>query len=139
LIVVVFVAIKTQTGRTRKYKRPLIFKVGDDGVDWCEQYACIGTGADAADSLLSYRGHDETTLGYRATYHVYEAMKFGAEVAPDVGAGTIAIVYDNGSRIVAENLKGAYVKALRKKFAKLLGPRTVGKLPLLRERDVSQF
>ena len=139
LLIVVFVRTKTRTGRFRKYKRPIIFKVGDSGVDWCEQYGCIGSGADTADAILAYREHDESALAYRAMYHVHEAMTLGAKVSPGVGEGVLAIVYDDGEDIVSKQPKGPYRRALRRMFARRIGPREVSRPPAMRDRDLGEF
>ena len=139
LLIVVFVPAKTRAGKMRKYKRPLIFRVGDDGVDWCEQYGCIGTGGGAAEAMLAYREHDEGTLAYRAMYHVHEAMALGAKVSPGVGEGILAIVYDDGKNIVSWQPRGPYRRKLRAMFARRIGPREVKKLPRLRQRDLAEF
>lgn len=139
LIIVVFLPRKTPTGRVRKYKSPWIFRVGNQGVDWCEQYGCIGSGADVAESILSYREQDEETPAYRSMYHVHEAMALGAKVSPGVGEGALAIVYDNGDKIVSEQPTGKYRAMLDRVFKKRIGPRQVKKLPKLRSHDLKEF
>ncbi len=139
LIIVVFVTVITQTGRARRYKRPLIFTAGDEGLHWCEQYGCVGSGFYAADAMLAYRKQGEDTTAQRTMYHVHEALTLGATVAPGVGEGALAIVYDNGKEIVAEQPRSRYREKLETLFKRRLGPRTVKNLPNLRPSDLHEF
>jgi len=138
IIIVVFVRDKTPKGRPKKYRTPIIFCVGDRGLSPEEQYACIGSGYDAADTFLAYREQQENVSAERTMFHVFEALAVGAAVAPGVGKGELAIVYDGGSEIIAEQPTGKYKKRLRDTFLKRLGPRTVT-APRLRPRDLAEF
>jgi hypothetical protein len=70
-------------------RNPRVFKFDWDEFSECTQFACIGSGASAADHSLYRRGQSPYTPIPLSIYHVFEAKKFG-ELSPAVGVKTKA-------------------------------------------------
>jgi 20S proteasome alpha/beta subunit len=110
-----------------------IFRVGlNGGVEECDNFAAIGSGAPIAEGILFQREQeDNMTLG-RTTYHLYEAMKLGS-IASDVGQEhTLDVLYppgEKGEEIVGERLTEKAERFLQRKF-KRLGPKKFANMPL---------
>ena len=70
---------------------PRLFKFEHNRLTECTQFACIGSGANAAEHSLFRREQNQHTPLSLSLYNVWEAKKFG-ELSPTVGQSTYTMV-----------------------------------------------
>ncbi len=122
-------------------RQPRIYKIDAwGGVELCENFAAIGTGAIIAEGVLYQRKHEARDPLGPSLYHVFEAMKLGS-IASDVGQEhTIDVLYPQGERgrsLRGETLTEKTRRFLERRFKKL-GPKQFERLKLPKnafERD----
>jgi len=77
---------------------PRIFKVSQDTVWYCDDFAVIGTGTAIGESSLYFRSQSPITDFETTVYQVYEAKRL-AENAPGVGKKTILLALRPGAPV----------------------------------------
>lgn len=110
-----------------------IYRVDKNGIEPCDNFATIGSGATIAEGSLYQRQHELSSPIGPTIYRVFEAMKLGS-IAPTVGTEhTINILYpprkDATVRDMMDDLKDSTRKFLDRKFREY-GPKPFKILPL---------
>lgn len=125
---------------------PFIFRINAESLEYCENFAAIGTGMEIAESILSQRKQDEFRTNFSKTiYNIYEAGRL-ASVAPPPGVGkehTICIFYrPKDGKPQGKELTSKAYKLLEEKYQKF-GPKPVRSFDLeesfLEECDFGEF
>lgn len=107
---------------------PYLWRTGEEMVEYCDNFAAIGSGMDIAEASLCQRKRDENTSLAKTIYHVFEAGKL-ATLAGVAGVGkdhTISVLYppDDKNLLLIRDVSSKGVKMLEQKF-KEYGPKHV--------------
>jgi hypothetical protein len=110
-----------------------IYKVNEEGLEPCDNFAAIGSGCVIAEGVLYQRQHQWNDPIGPTVYRVYEAMTLGA-ISPTVGEeNTINILYppqrDRTMRDTMVEITERTDRFLERRFRKL-GPRAFKRLAL---------
>ncbi len=125
---------------------PFIFRVNDEELEYCDNFAAIGSGMDIAEAVLSQRKQDEECSLAKTIYHIFEAGKI-VSLAPPPGVGkdhTIVVFYPptEGRTVAAKEISTKGYRFLEEKF-RAYGPRRVGSFTLedafLEDADFGSF
>jgi hypothetical protein len=103
-----------------------LWRINAEILEYCDNFAAIGSGMDIAEASLCQREQDEDTSLAKTLYHVYEAAQL-ASIAPGVGKQhTISVMYtpDGKNSLVIKSLSTKGEAVLKKKF-KECGPKRV--------------
>ena len=107
---------------------PYLWRVNNEALEYCDNFAAIGSGMDVAEASLCHRKQDENTSLAKTIYHIFEAGKL-ATLAGVPGVGeehTISILYppDDKNALVIKEVSSKGYRRLEEKY-KECGPRRV--------------
>jgi hypothetical protein len=107
---------------------PYIWRVSNETLEYCDNFAAIGSGMDIAEASLCQRKQDENTSLAKTIYHVFEAGKLATlSGVPGVGKEhTISVLYppDEKNALVIKEVSSKGYKLLEEKY-KEFGPKRV--------------
>lgn len=141
LIFAGFLPFDKAAGRNATYltsRRPYLFKVTDDDIITCDDFACIGSGAGLAEASLMHR---QQTIHHSVPvtiYHCYEAKRM-SERAEGVGEKTRIVVVYRDSECSGEEMKTAGLIALAESFTKYSPQIVPNNLPMDKDRFIKVY
>jgi hypothetical protein len=107
---------------------PYLWRTGEETLEYCDNFAAIGSGMDIAEASLCQRKQDENTSLAKTIYHIFEAGELATlSGVPGVGKDhTISILYppDEKNVLVIKEVSSKGYKLLKKKFREW-GPKRV--------------